>query len=315
MHLQKDRFPFSCRDNVEYPIPGILGIPETAKGEIDGFVYTDYNSVINAYFFRSLTMMAEIAKVLKNNDDMTLFQDKANTVKQNFNKHFFMKNKKVYRDGIGTDHSSLHANMFALCFELVPEEHINSVMEFIKTRGMACSVFGSQFLLDAIYLSNDGSYGLELMTATNNRSWAHMMYDTGSTITLEAWDRKYKPNLDWNHAWGAAPANIIPRRLIGIEPLLPGFKKVRIKPQIGNLKWINSQFPTIKGDITVEIKNKPKQKFLIVIEVPLNVELELWLPFWKNNLQITQNGKAIKARIHNHFAIIENAFSATYKIE
>ena len=34
------------------------------------------------------------------------------------------------------------------------------------------------------------------------------MIEVGSTMTLEAWDAKYKPNLTWNHAWGAAPANI-----------------------------------------------------------------------------------------------------------
>ncbi len=28
------------------------------------------------------------------------------------------------------------------------------------------------------------------------------MVDTGATITWEAWDQKYKPNQDWNHAWG-----------------------------------------------------------------------------------------------------------------
>ena len=26
---------------------------------------------------------------------------------------------------------------------------------------------------------------------------------------------KYKNNLDWNHAWGAVPANVIPRGLMG----------------------------------------------------------------------------------------------------
>ena len=33
----------------------------------------------------------------------------------------------------------------------------------------------------------------------------------------------------WNHAWGAAPANIIPRYLVGVRPLTAGFSKVLIK--------------------------------------------------------------------------------------
>ena len=48
-------------------------------------------------------------------------------------------------------------------------------------------------------------------------------------------DRKYKPNLDWNHAWGAVPANIIPRFLMGVRPVGPGGEKVLIAPQPGTL--------------------------------------------------------------------------------
>ena len=36
------------------------------------------------------------------------------------------------------------------------------------------------------------------------------------TLTTEAWDGIYKPNLDWNHAWGAAAGNLIVRRLLGV---------------------------------------------------------------------------------------------------
>ena len=53
---------------------------------------------------------------------------------------------------------------------------------------------------------------MKLLLDDGPRSWLGMMKQ-GSTITLEAWNMKDKPNLDWNHAWGAAPANLIPRFL------------------------------------------------------------------------------------------------------
>ena len=61
------------------------------------------------------------------------------------------------------------------------------------------------------------------------------MIRMGSTITTEAWDNVFKPNLDWNHAWGAAASNIIARQLMGIQPLTPGFSSISIKPQPGGL--------------------------------------------------------------------------------
>ena len=316
VHLDKDRFPFSFRDNVDYPFPGILGIPDSAPGEIDGFVYTDYNAVINAYFYRTLQMMAELARVVGRSDDAASFDTKAARVRQSFQEQFFRPDAGVYRDGIGTDHSSLHASMFALCFGLVPTQHVASVMEFIRSRGMACSVYGAQFLLDAVYLADDGAYGLELMTATHDRSWAHMLYDLGSTVTLEAWDVQYKPNLDWNHIWGAAPGNIIPRRLMGLEPIEPGFLKMRIKPRPGPLQWAKGRFPTIKGDVAISFENPPGGSFLLAVEIPPNVETELWLPVsGDTDPQITRDGAPARTERRGHYAVVNNACTGAYRVD
>ena len=50
--------------------------------------------------------------------------------------------------------------MFPLAFDLVPTGKKQSVAGFIQTRGMACSVYGSQFLMDALYEANDAEYAL-----------------------------------------------------------------------------------------------------------------------------------------------------------
>jgi hypothetical protein len=113
---------------------------------------------------------------------------------------------------------------------------------------MACSVYGAQYLLDGLYNAGAEDYALELLTSTSDRSWYNMIR-IGSTITLEAWDNNYKNNLDWNHAWGAVPANVIPRGLWGIQPKTPGFETAVIKPQMGDLKSSEIEVPTIKGTI------------------------------------------------------------------
>jgi hypothetical protein len=79
------------------------------------------------------------------------------------------------------------------------------------------------------------------------------MIDFGSTISLEAWSLKAKPNLDLNHAWGAVPLNIIARYVLGITPLEPGFKKISIRPQLGGLKYVKGSVPTVAGKVTVEV--------------------------------------------------------------
>ena len=108
------------------------------------------------------------------------------------------------------------------------------------------------------------------MTSNSKRSWLNML-NVGSTMTTEAWDEYYKPNLTWNHAWGSAPANIIPRRLLGIEPIEAGFKRFRIVPQPGNLKSVKLKVPSIRGTIQCNLVIE-KGTWNIELSVPGNSE-------------------------------------------
>src|SRR5205814_6290826 len=140
---------------------------------------------------------------------------------------------------------------------LGPGGRSRRVAEFVKSRGMACSVYGAQYLLEALYEAGEAGHALALMTARTDRSWTHMARDVGTTMTLEAWDNRYKPNQDWNHAWGAAPANILPRKLMGVEPEEAGFRKVRIRPRPGSLEWARLDLPTIRGPVHVDFRSSP----------------------------------------------------------
>ncbi len=223
----------------------------TPEGERDGYELTEINTVVNALYYNSLMCMSELAGYLGNKEDQSFYRNTAIRVGYSFNRVLLDKNTNVYTDGETSKHSSLHANMMALAFGLVPEENMGSVISFIKSRGMACSVYGAQYLLEGLYRAGEADYAQSLMTSTNDRSWWNMIR-SGSTITMEAWDMKYKPNSDWNHAWGAAPANIIPRFLWGIAPSEPGYAKATIKPQLGSLRQSRISVPTIRGNIEAE---------------------------------------------------------------
>lgn len=242
----------------------------TEEGERDGFEFREINTVVNAFHYRSLRFMAEMAEAIGSSDDQVFYQNRAQLVKASFNEKLLNKENGYYIDGEGSDHASLHSNMFALAFDLVPDDYKKSVVEFIKSRGMACSVYGSQFLMDGLYQAGESDYAFELMTAVHDRSWWNMLF-SGSTISMEAWDMKYKPNSDWNHAWGAAPANIIPRHLWGIQPASPGFESCIIKPQLSLLTDSKIKVPTIKGSVIAEYK-KHEKKHLFSITIPGNME-------------------------------------------
>ena len=139
---------------------------------------------------------------------------------------------------------------------------------------MACSVYGAQYLLEGLYQYGEADYALQLMTSTGDRSWWNMKR-AGSTLTMEAWDMKYKPNADWNHAWGSAPANIITRHLWGITPTQPGFSGAQIKPQLGYLTYSSIKVPTIRGPIHAEFRQRNRKRQLYLIDLPEKMTAEL----------------------------------------
>lgn len=283
----------TIRDIVDWPAGTPKGQKQasnagaTPEGERDGYVFTDYNTVVNAFHYYALRCMSEIAGALGKTEDKDFFKNRSEKVKQSVLQNMYNSEKGYFTDGIGTEHASLHANMLPLAFNMVPKENIKSVVAFIKTRGMACSVYGAQYLLEALYNAGEAEYALELMTSESKRSWINML-NVGSSMTTEAWDEIFKPNLTWNHAWGAAPANIIPRRLMGIQPLDPGFETFMVNPQPGGLESIELKVPSIRGLISCNLKSN-SSAWEIELSVPGNSEALVLLPSEFGNLMI--NGK------------------------
>ena len=260
-------------------------------GERDGHELLPINTVVNCFFYENMKVMAEMAGVLGQTADKDRFEKMAAKVKDAINQKLFDSKKGIYVDGEGSTHSSLHSNMLALAFWIVPKANIKSVTDFVKSRGMACSVYGSQFLLEGLYHYGESQFALDLMRATNDRSWWNMIR-VGSTISMEAWDMKYKPNSDWNHAWGAAPANIIPRQLWGIRPVSPGFGVAIIQPQMGDLSFSTIKTPTPLGPIKAEYRLVNKELKTFNIELPAKMVGQFYAPREANEV-IFINGKKI----------------------
>ena len=309
LHLHKANYAFShgLRDLVDWP-PGSFAL--SGQGERDNHEMLPINTVVNAFHCHNLLLMSQIAAVLGKEADSNYLAKQAELVKTSINEYLFDSIKGIYVDGEGSTHASLHSNMMMLAFDLVPKERLGSVVTFVKSRGMACSVYGAQYLLEGLFLNGEDSYGLELLSATHDRSWQHMI-DLGSTMTLEAWDLKYKKNLDWNHAWGAVPANIIARFVLGVRPLEAGFRKMLIKPQVGWLEHISGCVPTLLGPVVLDYKAS-KDSYRLSLKVPKGATATICLK------TITTNSSKPKILLNNHdlhFTQIKDGYVSLEGIE
>lgn len=268
-------------------------------GERDGYDMEPLvKTVTSAFHAESLRLMARIATALDKPEDARRFAEMHAETAAAIRAKLMDPERGIFIDGMDHEsgersaHASLHANMFPLAFGLAAPEDMPAVTAFVRSRGMACSVYGAQYLLDGLYNAGEAQHALDLLTATHDRSWAHWIYNVGSTITLEAWDRKYKGNLDWNHAWGAVPANTIPRKLMGIEPLEPGFARFRVRPQTASLSEATIRTPSPRGPIDLKV-TRNGTAWRAILRVPAESIAEVHVPSENlQNIAITRNGES-----------------------
>ena len=280
--------------------------------ERDGYVFTSTNTVVNAFHLRALIDMSLLAHALGREEEAQMYAGQEKMALASFQEKLFDPVAGLYRDGVGTDHISLHANLFPLAFGLVPADESRHVAQWLGGRGMAASVYAAQFLLEGLFENGESSAALRLITAPGDRSWRHMV-DSGATITWEAWDQKYKPNQDWNHAWGAAPANLLPRFVLGAQPLTPGWRTALIQPHPGELTDAHGTMPTPRGDFSIGWTKG--SSFKLTLKIPKGMNAMVELPAIEGSSEILSEGEHLSAHRKGAWWIIDKSVSGDVQIE
>jgi len=287
-------------------------IVDWPKLERDGHVFERYNTVVNAFHLQTLAQMSDLAAALGKTAEAQVFKQEYQSVSEVFQQTFYNTESNIYRDGSETDHSSQHSNLFPLAFGLVPSGKQAGVTEWTADRGMKCSVYAAQYLLEGLFEHGEDKKAMDLILADNDRSWKHMV-NSGATITWEAWDQKYKPNQDWNHAWGAAPANILPRYVLGVEAHTAGWKQIQIRPYISGLSYAKGKVPTPHG--SVHVHWVLADTFKLSVTTPENIPAHIDLPFVKGSTTVKVNGKPVKAKRKAKRWILTQPITGTAHIE
>ncbi len=76
------------------------------------------------------------------------------------------------------------------------------------------------------------------------------------------------------HGWASGPTAWLSQNVLGVKPLEPGCKRVRVAPQLGNLKWAEGTYPTPLGPIRVRHDRKPDGTISSQVDAPKGVSVE-----------------------------------------
>jgi hypothetical protein len=159
------------------------------------------------------------------------------------------------------------------------------------------STFYGFYVLQALALSGDATTALEFI-----RTYWGAMLDLGATTFWEDFNLDWTPNAaridelvpagkkdihgDFGaycykgfrhslcHGWASGPTAWLSQNVLGVKPLEPGFARVRIAPQLGDLKWAEGTYPTPRGPIHVRHARRPDGTIDTKVEAPAGIQVE-----------------------------------------
>lgn len=227
----------------EFPRQCIVDWPESER---DNYEFGRGNAVANALAHWDLELLSALADYLGRTREAASFRERAAELSAGFNQRLYDEFSGLYVDSEGSRHSSFHANLYALRFGLVPESRRSRCLDYIRQRGMVCSVFNAQFLLEALFMHGESENAVGLMLSDGPRSWREMIQQ-GAVTTTESWLTNAKRNMSWAHPWGSSPANIIVRHLFGLQATKPGWQEYAFSPTPGGLAHGSLHLSTPRG--------------------------------------------------------------------
>jgi hypothetical protein len=242
-----------------------------------------------AFYYADAAVLAKAARLLGYADDAGKYEELARSIGEAFNQQFFDPARDQYAQG------SQCANSMPLAMGLVEPAHraavLNAVVQDVTRRGNALTAgdVGYRYLLRA--LAEGGRS--DVIYAMNNQSerpgYGYQL-QRGATSLTEAWDagRDSSQNhfmlghiMEWFYHDLAG---------IGIDPSVPGFKKVVIKPATpGDLAWVKASYNSIYGKIESHW-SVANGKFTLNVAIPPNTMAVVYVPA-KAGAQVMESGK------------------------
>jgi alpha-L-rhamnosidase len=204
------------------------------------------HNVLNAFYYGCIQAVQQIKSILS-----IPYEDELPALRQSFVHVFFRPETDLFADAEFSNHSSLHANMIPLYFELAPESSIPSIISLIRQKRLSCGVYMAYFLLKALAVHGETELVYELITCKDDRSWSNMVKE-GASSCFEAWGKEQKWNTSLCHGWASAPIPLLIEEIIGLKPAKPGWTQIRFEPRIPqSMPDFRLTFPTPAGQVGV----------------------------------------------------------------
>lgn len=184
--------------------------------------------------------------------------------------------------------------LMALMNQITPEEADKNILSVGGANGF--STFYGFYMLEAMAKANNYVGAMDVISTY----WGAML-DLGATSFWEDFNMEWSINAspidelvapgkkdvhgDYGdycykglrhslcHGWASGPTTWLSRHVLGVEVVEPGCKIVRIRPNLGNLSWVEGTYPTPAGVIKIRHEKRADGSIKSKIDAPKGVKI------------------------------------------
>jgi alpha-L-rhamnosidase len=259
--------------------------------------------VATAYWAYCATLMVEMAHATGRGDAAERYARMHANIGAAFVKEF------VKADGTVANGSQT-SYVLALRFGLVPPEQRSAagkhLADDIRGRGMKLSTgfLGTPYLLDVLVDVGQVDVAVALLLQAAYPSWGYMLAK-GATTMWERWNGDVGDvgMNSYNHYAFGAVVGFMYRRLAGIAPAAPGFRRIEIAPiydeKIGS---VQARYESCVGRISTKVSGDSRGLTRLEVEIPPNCVAEVHLPgraqSWREGRRALEGRTDIRIKGH-----------------
>lgn len=247
----------------------------------------------NMFLVLALGIAADLAELCEEGRTAAAFRQAASELTGAINTHLWSQERRAYLDALLADGQP--AETFSLQTQIVAflagvaagarRKHLEAYLtqppdDFVRLG----SPFVSFFLYEA--LAKLGRLDLALgdirlnygAMLAHGSSTCWEMYPTQNVPEPEPGAPPRAVTRSHCHAWSAAPGFVLGAHILGVQPLTPGWTRVRVAPNPVDLSWARGRVPHPAGgyvDVFWEVK---KGGLEVSVGVPEGVEVEVVRP-------------------------------------
>jgi alpha-L-rhamnosidase len=252
---------------------GYLSAERGLVGKVPGWVVLDHpdtypmdvageNTGVNCLYYGALNSAAWIARNIMEDDlQAAEWEKEALAIKTSIQRWLWSEKDKAFKDGFQSSRITQQTQVYALKYGLVPEGKKARIVDFSKKQGRSCEQSFSYWLLYTMFSEGEGQWALDYMRSY----WGSQMeQDDFNGAWHEMW-------ADWgsaSHSWCSGPTALLPEKVLGVEPISPGWEHFKLQPFLGDLEWAEGVVPSIVGDIKVKLKRLKKDN----VEIGMQIE-------------------------------------------